>query len=85
MNETAHTYAWVTDEEATATEAGSKHEECTVCGYEKAAVEIPATGTSDDPKTGDNNDIALWIAAILISGAAMTGTALYSRKKKYSR
>ena len=43
-------FEWVIDKEATATEAGSKHKECTVCGYEKAAVEIPATGTSDNPQ-----------------------------------
>ena len=53
MNETAHDYEWVTDKEATATEAGSKHEECTVCGYKKAAVEIPATGDSEEPDTDD--------------------------------
>lgn len=48
LNETAHTFKWMTDKEATATEAGSKHEECAVCGYKKAAVEIPAIGTTDD-------------------------------------
>lgn len=42
-----HTFQWVVDKEATATEKGSKHEECTVCGYAKAAVEIPATGTTE--------------------------------------
>ncbi|HJD47362.1 MAG TPA: LPXTG cell wall anchor domain-containing protein [Candidatus Mediterraneibacter norfolkensis] len=26
-----------------------RHEECTVCGYEKAAVEIPAAGTAENP------------------------------------
>ena len=46
LNEAAHTFEWVIDKEATETEAGSKHEECTVCGYAKAAVEIPATGTT---------------------------------------
>lgn len=58
LNQAAHTFAWVTDKEATATEAGVKHEECTVCGYQKAAVEIPATGSSDEnkkPETGDNS------------------------------
>ena len=35
LNEVAHTFKWVTDKEATATEAGSKHGECTVCGYER--------------------------------------------------
>lgn len=56
----AHTFKWVIDKDATATEAGSKHEVCTVCGYEKAAVEIPATGTPTDPTDptdpGDNNN-----------------------------
>ncbi|MGN0328528.1 MAG: hypothetical protein ACI4D4_06070 [Lachnospira sp.] len=37
----AHSFKWVIDKEASATEKGSKHEECTVCGYKKAAVEIP--------------------------------------------
>ena len=44
-----HTFKWVTTKEATSTEAGSKHEECTVCGYKKAAVAIPATGAAADP------------------------------------
>ena len=54
----AHTFKWVTDKEATATEKGSKHEECTVCGYKKAAVEIPATGSgngSADQPTNPGN------------------------------
>lgn len=46
---TAHSFKWVTDKEATANERGSKHEECTVCGYKKAAVEIPATGSATQP------------------------------------
>ena len=48
---TAHNFKWITDKEATATEKGSKHEECTVCGYKKAAVDIPVTdfrNSSDD-------------------------------------
>lgn len=49
MDKGVHTFVWVTDKDATATEAGMKHEECTVCGYAKAAVEIPATGTPTDP------------------------------------
>ena len=42
----AHAFQWVTDKEATASESGSRHEECEICGYKKAAVEIPATGES---------------------------------------
>ena len=38
---TAHTFKQIIDKKATATEKGSKHEECTVCGYKKAAVDIP--------------------------------------------
>lgn len=48
---TAHTFKQIIDKEATATEKGSKHEECTVCGYKKTAVDIPATDfrkSSDD-------------------------------------
>lgn len=41
-----HTFGeWVTDKEATATEAGSKHRECTVCGYTETEA-IAAIGTS---------------------------------------
>ena len=48
---TAHNFKWIIDKEATATEKGSKHEECTVCGYKKTAVDIPVTDfrkSSDD-------------------------------------
>ena len=47
---TAHTFKQIIDKEATATEKGSKHEECTVCGYKKTAVDIPVTdfGNSSD-------------------------------------
>lgn len=49
LDEAAHVFEWVTDKEATAAEVGSKHEECTVCGYAKTAVEITATGTAEEP------------------------------------
>lgn len=48
---TAHTFKQIIDKEATATEKSSKHEECTVCGYKKTAVDIPVTdfrNSSDD-------------------------------------
>ena len=84
---TGHTYEWVIDKEATATEKGSKHEECKVCHDKKAAVEIPATGTPTDPQspqTGDNSMMGLWIALLFVSGAGVVGTTVYGRKKKYS-
>ena len=46
-----HTYKTVIDKEATCTEAGSQHEECTGCGDKKAATVIPATGHQFTTKT----------------------------------
>ena len=51
-----HSFKWVADKEADATQKGSKHEECTVCGYKRAAVEIPATGTAIAPATTPKKD-----------------------------
>ena len=58
---TAHTFKWIVDKEATATEKGSKHEECTVCGYKKTAVDIPAIGfgsSSDDEANKPTNTVS---------------------------
>ena len=46
-----HTYKTVIDKEATCTEAGSQHEECTGCGDKKAATAIPALGHQFTTKT----------------------------------
>ena len=94
----AHSFKWVIDKEATATTRGSKHEECTVCGYKKAAVKIPATGSAakpsdqpdnlgntTSPKTGDSSNLVLWNALLFISGGAVIGTTVVSRKKKHNR
>ena len=35
---TEHTFVWIIDKEATPTATGLKHEECTECGYKRAAV-----------------------------------------------
>ena len=93
----AHDFKWVVDKEATATQKGSKHEECKVCGYKKAAVEILATGSTtkptdptqtnsntgaEGPKTGDNSNMILWIALLFISSGAVIGITVYSKKKK---
>ena len=87
----AHDFKWVVDNEATATQKGSKHEECKACGYKKAAVEIPATGiptepgkpiVPNSPQTGDNSNIILWIALLFISGGTVIGITVYSKKKK---
>lgn len=44
-----HDFRWVTDKEPTATETGSMHEECAVCGFRKDPVEIPASGLPAGP------------------------------------
>ena len=77
---TGHEYEWKIDKEASATESGLKHEECKICGDKKPAVEIPATGTSKSPKTGEN--IMLLIALFFVSAGAAAGTVVYSRKRK---
>ena len=97
VDKAAHDFKWVVDKEATATQKGSKHEECKVCGYKKAAVEILATGSTtkptdptqtnsntgaEGPKTGDNSNMILWIALLFISGGAVIGITVYSKKKK---
>lgn len=58
---TAHNFKQIIDKEATATEKGSKHEECTVCGYKKTAVDIPATdfrSSSDDEANKPTNTVS---------------------------
>ena len=58
---TAHNFKWIVDKEATATEKGSKHEECTVCGYKKSAVDIPVTdfgNSSDDEANKPTNTVS---------------------------
>ena len=49
--EHTHNYGeWITDREATATEAGTKHRECQICGYRQTET-IPATGTESGTGT----------------------------------
>lgn len=91
----AHDFKWVIDKAATATESGSKHEECTICGYRKAPVEISVTGTpaepgkndgaTSSPQTGDNSNMMLWITLLFVSGTGLFGATAYNRKKKYNQ
>ncbi|MCC2231870.1 leucine-rich repeat protein [Lachnospiraceae bacterium CLA-AA-H215] len=36
INRAEHNFEWIIDQEATMTESGRKHEECTVCGYQRS-------------------------------------------------
>ena len=109
---TAHTFKQIIDKEATTAEKGSKHEECTVCGYKKTAVDIPAIDfrkSSDDqpnkpintasyenssadqtnkpintasPKTGNTDNMILWIVLLIAGGGAFITATAVDRKKK---
>lgn len=52
LNLSGHSFKWVIDKKATAEEKGSKHEQCTVCGYAKAAVDISVEGAVEIPVEG---------------------------------
>lgn len=91
-----HTFKWVVDKEATATEKGSKHEECSVCGYRKASVEIPVvtssnTGKPDGDKpgsgkgsveTGDNAPTGLLASMLVISALGMVSVVIGKKKRR---
>ena len=80
LNISAHDFEWKIDKDATATEKGSKHEECMVCGYARPAVEIPTTGSTPEP--GDNSNMFLWIALLSVSGVGVVTIIVYVYVKK---
>lgn len=95
----AHTFVWMTGKAATAAEKGSKHEQCSICGYRKAAVEIPAAGTTSTAgtdssnvsigsnvsvKTGDTSNTVLWGSILAASAAVMGALALTAKKRKHN-
>lgn len=47
-NVSEHQFEYVVDQEPTETTPGYKHNECKVCGYKKAQIEIPALGGDTD-------------------------------------
>ena len=68
-----------------------KDGKCTVCGAADPNYQPGPTTPSkpddgkDHPQTGENSNIALWISVMVAAGAALSGTVLYSRKKKHNR
>lgn len=48
----------------------------------KKPVTPPAPQKTESPKTGDSNMAGLWIALLFVSAASLTGTTLYSRKRR---
>ena len=81
------------DEKTVAIQATGKHTyvdgKCTVCGA--ADPDYQPDDTTDDtskpdddvPQTGDNSSMTfLWISLMALAAAGLTGTVLYSRKRK---
>ena len=96
-----HTLKKVPAKESTETAEGNiGYWYCEICGkyfkdengqieISKEQTVIPAEGKGTEsaisPQTGDNSNIAFWIAVMLASGAVLTGTVLYNRKRKCSK
>ncbi len=57
----------------------------------KKAAETTTTNKTDtkdnktSPQTGDSSNLALWIALLFISGGAVIGTTVVSKKKRYNK
>ena len=81
----AHTFEWKIDREATKTETGLRHEECSVCGFKRNEnTVIDKLPSGDVPETGDASQFFGWIVLLLISGGVVLGTAVYGKKRKES-
>lgn len=92
QNIAGHELEWVIDKAATATESGSKHEECKICGYKKGSVEISAIGLptqledtteSTDiqaPQTGDNNHVGFYIVMMLFALVGIATAIILGKK-----
>ena len=59
---------------------------CDTCEYNVGKTPTNPGGDkpNDNPQTGDNSMMWLWIALLFASGAGVVGTTVYGRKKKYS-
>lgn len=81
LDKADHDFKWVIDKEATATNEGLKHEECSICGYQKESIVIPTTEVIIT-NTGDSSNILVWCATAMVSAAALIGiVVIYQRKK----
>ena len=93
----AHSFAWKIDREATKTETGLKHEECSVCGAKRNENTVidklhdggnkPGDNTKpgDDqksPQTGDTSNLIGWMAALFVSGSILTALGVAGKKRK---
>ncbi|MBQ8815977.1 MAG: hypothetical protein IJZ84_01695 [Lachnospiraceae bacterium] len=88
LQSASHEFEWKIDREPTETENGREHEECKACGYKRDGIDIPATGTTEEPaapqapKTADNSMMELWIATVIISSLGIVLVYVTNQKKK---
>ena len=75
----AHNLEWVITKNPTNSTTGLKHQECTVCGYKLADVEIPADPNLDPvPGTGDITPM-VHAAVLVILGVVFAVAFLFKR------
>ena len=100
-DERAHTFGeWTVTKETTETSDGNRERECSVCGYVQSEI-INATGeVADDdtnpgetddpdnskaPQTGDNSNVALWLALMSAGSCGIIVTAAARKKCKANK
>lgn len=89
IEEGTHTYGdWIVTKESTITEKGSKEKTCSVCGY-KVTEDLPLAENKDpsNPQTGDNTQLGLWLALMMLSACGVITLLFVSsqNKGKYQR
>ena len=62
----------------------SAHEDATPEEIKKPDTVTAKPDDSKSPQTGDNSNLVLWIALLIISGGVMKGVTAFGKSKKYS-
>ena len=62
----------------------SAHEDATPEEIKKPDTVTAKTDDSKSPQTGDNSNLVLWIALLIISGGVMKGVTAFGKNKKHS-
>ena len=78
LEQAEHTFQTIIDRQATESTEGSSHEECSVCGYQKAAVVIPVTGKEETTNEQPSDTNTLTVGQVVVNKA---DGAFYTIKK----